>query len=1094
MTQSDMPEIPEDAPEPTRRKRWVRPLLVLVVIVLVLATGAVSMIGRSLTLPAEMTNRIERALTGQMLGGIVNLDDVSVELDRTLTPRILLRNLSARDGAGARIGQIEEIGVELSAAAMWDWQLRPTDLRISGVQATIRRALDGTVSLSLGEATTTPENLPDVLTAIDDAFTLPVLTSLATVTATDLTITLEDARSGRVWQVTDGLLTLKNEADRIEIDILTEVFNGTEDLAQVQVSFNSRKDSPAAELAVNVDGAAARDIALQSPALSYLALLDAPVSGAIRTVFDTDGAVDILAATLEIGEGALQPVAEASPVPFNRARAYLTYDPEKARVEFSELSVESDLVRLSSTGHAYLQDFDGAWPGSLVSQMRISALELAAEGLFDAPLMLSSGAVDMRLRLAPFAVDLGQFYLAGEDYRVSGGGRVWADNDGWQAAVDLSSHDLLRDQVLALWPQGVAPGAKRWIVNNLHGGLVETVSIALRLQQDDVEPDLGLSFGFSGAAAQYIKGFPPIRGGAGHASLLNGKFAAYLTKGTVDAAAEGHRGSVVNAAGSTVVIPDVYAKPGEAVVGLEAASSLTSALSLLNRPPLELMEKAGREVDIADAAARASALIRVPLARDVALEEVAFDVSGRLTDVVSDRIVRDRILRSQALDLSADDDGVTVSGPLTLDGAPMNLTWRQEFGEGRGQTSRVVGQVALSPVFARTFGITYPDGLISGQGQGTVAIDIEGDAPPEFSLTSDLTGIEMTLGGLGWSKPADVPGLFEIAGRFGQPVEIDRLALSAPDLTVNGLIRLDPDGQFDAAEFETVQLGDWFVAPVTLIGQGADVAPLVQILGGTIDLTRREEAEDDIGGDSVPVEARLDQVVIREGLVATDVVAQVTTGQGLTGNVQGRVNGGAPFAARLVPQNGRTAFRVQGDNAGQILRDAGLFKSLDDGSLDLILVPRDGEGFDGQIEIGNARLGDQPVLADLLDAVSIVGIIDQLQGPGILFDQIDGRFQLVNDQLILSQGSATGASLGISLDGVYDTRSEQLDMGGVISPVYLLNSVGQLFTRRGEGLFGFTFRLTGNADAPRMRVNPLSILTPGMFREIFRRPPPAPPE
>ena len=542
------------------------------------------------------------------------------------------------------------------------------------------------------------------------------------------------------------------------------------------------------------------------------------------------------------------------------------------------------------------------------------------------------------------------------------------------------------------------------------------------------------------------------------------------------------------------MIPDVYARPGQAVVGLEAGGSLTSALSLLNLAPLSLMEKAGRGVDIARAAARASAIIKVPLTRDVALEDVAFDVRGRLTDVSSDQIIRGRVLQSQSLVLAADDDGVTVSGPLTVDGAPMTLAWRQDFEPGRGRTSRVEGQVALSPEFARTFGITYPDGLISGQGQGTVTIEIDDDAPPEFSLVSDLTGIGMSLGGLGWSKPPEIPGTFEVSGRFAQPVEIEKIALTAPGLSAEGRIRLGPEGGFEAAEFDRVQVGDWLDAPVTLTGQGADTPPLVELTGGSVDLTLRDDTEESGEGPPIPVEARLDRVVIREGLEATDVVARLTTGAGLTGDVQGRVNGGTPFAARLVPRNGRTAIRVQSDDAGQILRDAGLFKSLDDGSFDLILVPREGEGFDGQIEIGSARLGDQPVLADLLDAVSIVGIIDQLQGPGILFDQIDGRFRLVGDQLILDQGSAIGASLGISLDGVYDARSKQLDMGGVISPVYLLNSVGQVFTRRGEGLFGFTFRLTGNADAPRMRVNPLSILTPGMFREIFRRPPPVPAE
>ena len=82
--------------------------------------------------------------------------------------------------------------------------------------------------------------------------------------------------------------------------------------------------------------------------------------------------------------------------------------------------------------------------------------------------------------------------------------------------------------------------------------------------------------------------------------------------------------------------------------------------------------------------------------------------------------------------------------------------------------------------------------------------------------------------------------------------------------------------------------------------------------------------------------------------------------------------------------------------------------------------------------------------------------------------------------------------MGVSLDGVYDMAADQLRMQGVVSPLYMLNGIGSLLTRKGEGLIGFNFDIDGPASAPRVRVNPLSVFTPAMFREIFRRPPPDP--
>jgi hypothetical protein len=65
-----------------------------------------------------------------------------------------------------------------------------------------------------------------------------------------------------------------------------------------------------------------------------------------------------------------------------------------------------------------------------------------------------------------------------------------------------------------------------------------------------------------------------------------------------------------------------------------------------------------------------------------------------------------------------------------------------------------------------------------------------------------------------------------------------------------------------------------------------------------------------------------------------------------------------------------------------------------------------------------------------------------------------------------------------------------MDFQGVVSPIFLLNGIGSFLTRPGEGLIGFNFTLRGPADSARVAVNPLSALTPGMFRDIFRRPPP----
>ena len=181
--------------------------------------------------------------------------------------------------------------------------------------------------------------------------------------------------------------------------------------------------------------------------------------------------------------------------------------------------------------------------------------------------------------------------------------------------------------------------------------------------------------------------------------------------------------------------------------------------------------------------------------------------------------------------------------------------------------------------------------------------------------------------------------------------------------------------------------------------------------------------------------------------------------------------------------------------ANGVLRSAELLRQVVGGTMSLKLLPvGSGGAFDGQLLIRDVRIKDAPGIAALLNAISVVGLINELNGDGIYFEDVEGDFRLTPDRLTLTKGSAVGASMGLSMDGIYALGSNEIAMQGVLTPVYLLNGIGSVLTRRGEGLIGFNYTLKGPAKKPSVSVNPLSALTPGLFREIFRSPPPKVPE
>ncbi len=86
-----------------------------------------------------------------------------------------------------------------------------------------------------------------------------------------------------------------------------------------------------------------------------------------------------------------------------------------------------------------------------------------------------------------------------------------------------------------------------------------------------------------------------------------------------------------------------------------------------------------------------------------------------------------------------------------------------------------------------------------------------------------------------------------------------------------------------------------------------------------------------------------------------------------------------------------------------------------------------------------------------------------------------------------------GPQLGATLRGTVNFKSRPVDLGGTYVPLYGLNSalgavpvLGRVFVgRQGEGVVGITFAIKGKLDDPTVLVNPMSVMTPGIFRQIF---------
>jgi hypothetical protein len=96
--------------------------------------------------------------------------------------------------------------------------------------------------------------------------------------------------------------------------------------------------------------------------------------------------------------------------------------------------------------------------------------------------------------------------------------------------------------------------------------------------------------------------------------------------------------------------------------------------------------------------------------------------------------------------------------------------------------------------------------------------------------------------------------------------------------------------------------------------------------------------------------------------------------------------------------------------------------------------------------------------------------------------------------LIVKKGLIRNDTIGSSFNGLVFDKNNRMDLSGTFMPAYGINRlfgkipVLGLFLGNGSegGLFGITYKLEGNAKKPKLLLNPLSLVTPGIFRQIFQ--------
>ncbi len=1080
-------------PAPRRRRRSLHVLrwsIRLLAVLCFLGAGAIYFgIGTRMDAPQWLRQRLETRIEQELNGLQLEFGEINFVMNRGWRPRIGMRDVTLRAADGSPIVQLADAEISMAMRPLLQGTIQPKRIYLSGLYANLRRESDG-IALSLSEGGSPlrqAANLPQLIEQWDRQFELPVLSSLTEVATDGVTLRYEDARLGRVWTLDGGHVRFTRQAQSLTISSGFSVLSGRQDVGAVEANYKSDIGDAAAEFGILISDIASEDIAVQTPALGWLQVLRTSISGSLRGGINSDGGLLPLSAGLQIGRGVIQPAPEALPIPIHSAHSYFTFFPLEQRLQFDELKINSGWGSGTMEGNAELAGISDGRLTDLVGQLQFTDLTLNPRGLYAEPQIFQGVTADFRLQPAPFRFQLGEMLVEHEGRQIRLDGRLQTGPEGWEYALNARSDRLDLAQVKSLWPAGAAEKPRRWVVENIFQAQAQDVNFALR-GKGRSKPFYALDANFTGAEVKFQKHMPRVRGGAGHFSLYNTRMVVVASDGVVTA----DDGGAVQVAGTSFIIPDTSVRDGTpGIARVVAQGSVTAGLSLLNRPPLSIMDKARLPVDLAAGQLHVVGTLALPLKPKVAPEEILYHYQGTVTGVESETLVPGHVVAAQSLALRGDQGQVNLSGAGSLSGIPVSATWSQKVGTKASPASRVTGEVEISQEALDTLQIGLPRGTLSGQGQGRYQLDLVPNKPPQLQFSSDLVGTALRIPQISWRKPPQTPGRLDMDVTLSTPVKIDRLALEAPGLQARGWVSTKENGGLKQANLSTVTVGNWMRGAVSFIGLNNGLAE-TRITSGTLDLQRAPfsgESGSSSGGSSQtgPITMRLDRLQVTESIALTSFQGKFSTRGGLNGQFTGNLNGATPVSGVVVPKPGGVATRIRSEDAGGVFQAAGILRHGRGGSFDMTLLPSKQPGeYDGEIKIKNTRIKNAPSMAALLNAISVIGLLDELSGGGILFTGMEAKFRLGSTHLVLHESSAVGPSLGLSMDGIYDLKTGALNMRGVISPIYIINAIGRVVARKGEGLFGFAFKLRGTSDDPKVSVNPLSALAPGMFREIFR--------
>ncbi|MBN9335811.1 hypothetical protein, partial [Devosia sp.] len=704
------------------------------------------------------------------------------------------------------------------------------------------------------------------------------------------------------------------------------------------------------------------------------------------------------------------------------------------------------------------------------------------------------------------AVGIDRFVARKGDAVIETTGRMDLLQTGLGVDMTVAGKGVSADDVKRIWPYFMGGDSRTWFVANVTDGHVvdgrlkfkfPVGSLSLDGEKKKLPDDaMDIDITGEGVVIRATEAMDPI--------AIDGltRLQVRGTKTTIS----GDGGKIDTAKGTIAVRRPAMifdtSNPDESIFEISGSlgAPIPALLALANQIQPEALAKVELPLDINALTGNIDlglvATIGQPAEGSGKETDIDYVVNGTVANFASSKPIQQRTIGNGQLSFSATEDGYKVGGTAEVDGMVADLSI-----EGTPTTEpafRLGSTVAVADL--AKFGFDASQFL-----SGKVRFVAEPTADGTIKMSVDLVDAGLSIKDLGITKSAGTPGSLTATVRpDGDVTHLENITLGFGSVQLAGKLDYHATDGLVMAEFSKVALSSGDNAQVTLKpnGNGFDV----QIRGAQLDLkpllSRFFSLGEGSGGvqstqinQTISLDVKLDRAVGYYATTAFNVDLNLSLrGSDLrraTLSAQFSEGNGVSITTNPAP-NGRT-LSVAFNDAGTVLRFLGVYSQLAGGSGSLVLTTdRNADAEGGRLIMRNFAIVDEANVAQVLgnhsDSRAAIARSNRLD-----FEAAEADFIRRSDRVEVTRGVLSGDTVGGTMRGFIYTNSRQYDLTGTYVPLFGLNNAFQqipllgplLGGRDGEGLVGVTFAVRGPLNNPQFQINPLSLLVPGAFRELF---------